>query len=123
MKKLTQLFAALLFFFFLFTLTNYSQILTTTTLTGHVYAASDSDNDTTATPVPNATVSLHSLIMVGAVNPIPVDSVLYQATTDSTGKFTIKTVMPGRYILMASAAGYETFALNFSSKATRIPRM
>jgi protocatechuate 3,4-dioxygenase beta subunit len=109
MKKQDLLFASVLFFFFLFTLNNYSQVLTTETVTGHVYAASGSGDDHSNIPVANATITLHSFMKVDGI--IMGDSVLYQATTDSTGLFLLTSVVPGKYILMATAAGFETLAL------------
>ena len=109
MKKLYQLFATVLFLLFLFSFNNYSQVLTTETIGGHVYVASDSDEDTTSTPIANATITLHAFISVGGI--IHSDSVLYQAKSDSTGKFLISNVMPGKYVLMATAMGFETLAL------------
>jgi hypothetical protein len=108
MKKLLQLSVTTLFFCFLLSNNNYSQILTTATVSGHVYAAG-SNNDTTKTPVDSATVSLQSYVVVGGI--LEGDSVLYNSSTDSSGKFIISNVIPGKYLLMVTAAGYETLAL------------
>ncbi|MDR3625601.1 MAG: carboxypeptidase regulatory-like domain-containing protein [Ignavibacteriaceae bacterium] len=117
MKKLAQLFATVIFVCSLFTVNSYSQMMNTVTVTGNVYAASELSNDTTSTPIANAVVSLHSFVMVGKF--MPGDSILYQATTDSEGKFKISGVIPGQYMLMASATGYETLALRTFEVGTK----
>jgi hypothetical protein len=109
MKKLIQLFATPMFFCFLLSTQIHSQILTTASVSGHVYAAG-SNNDTTKAPVDSAVVSLQSYVVVGGI--LEGDSILYHATTDASGEFIINNVIPGKYLLMVTSAGYETLALH-----------
>lgn len=101
MKIINRLFVPVLVLCSLFFFNAQAQMMTKVTLTGHVYS---SFNESTRKPVANANVSLQSFSMLG-------DSVLYSATTDSTGAFQIDSVNTGFYTLICNASGFNSLVI------------
>ena len=101
MKIVSRLYLPVLVLCSLFFINAQAQMMTTTKFSGHVFS---SFNETTRTPIANANVSLHSFSMLG-------DTVLYSATTDSTGAFQIDSVNNGIYALVCSASGFNTLII------------
>ncbi len=101
MKIINRLFVPVLIFWSLFFFNAEAQMMTMSTLKGHVYS---SFNEESRTPIANANISLQSFSMMG-------DSVLYSATSDSTGAFQIDSVKGGIYTLICSASGYNNLVI------------